>query len=557
MTVCRFWQQGYCRNGNACKFEHPPKGGQNYNRFGALSGSGQGMGGRVSEPPHYPGLSEDAIQKDLTSELPTWILSCYGPGRDAPEQLFGGYPREQSFEEIRLHFYNGLMAGNPQGALNEIQAAYQAAQQQIQNTLQNIPAAVQFILDAANKHPNRIDICRESSKGSSTGGSVFGRNVNPFQQSSAAPLNPFGAPSTPSTSAFGQPSPLGQKSSAFGTPAFGQPSQPVSAFGKPSALGGGSAFGSPQTGSTFGQPSVLGAKPSAFGQPAFGQPAFGQPAFGQSAFGQPSALGPKPGAFGTSAGSAFGASTTTAPSPFGAAAQATQPANPFGQPSQQAANSFGKPAAPASAFGQPSTTTAQNPFGQPSTQSSAFGQQQPQQAGTFGSPSLFGQQQQQPSNVFGQPSTTSAFGSQAATSGFSQLGNATSTIGASPAGAQAPASKSPYHPGSTRQHPDLLSYATKNPAGGLDTFKGKPVVYETPKGAAKPVPHIRQFDGTLVRIWMPDGAPAYTADTEAEDPKVYEDEGVKRQWQSFLEKGRFEGGMPEVPPRREWCVWDF
>lgn len=69
------------------------------------------------EPPHYPGLSEDAIQKDLTSELPTWILSCYGPGRDAPEQLFGGYPREQSFEEIRLHFYNGLMAGNPQGAV--------------------------------------------------------------------------------------------------------------------------------------------------------------------------------------------------------------------------------------------------------------------------------------------------------------------------------------------------------------------------------------------------------------------------------------------------------
>ncbi|SPQ24285.1 8240401d-6c40-43cd-a661-6df2218d238b [Thermothielavioides terrestris] len=78
MTVCRFYQQGYCRYGNACKFEHPPKGGQqNYNRFG------------VFDSPPYPGLTADAIQRDLTSELPQWILSCYGPGRDAPEQLWG------------------------------------------------------------------------------------------------------------------------------------------------------------------------------------------------------------------------------------------------------------------------------------------------------------------------------------------------------------------------------------------------------------------------------------------------------------------------------------
>lgn len=51
------------------------------------------------------------------NELPTWILSCYGPGKDAPEQLFGGYPREQSFEEIRLHFMQGAMAGNPAKAV--------------------------------------------------------------------------------------------------------------------------------------------------------------------------------------------------------------------------------------------------------------------------------------------------------------------------------------------------------------------------------------------------------------------------------------------------------
>ena len=65
-------------------------------------------------------LSKDGLEKDLTEpERPTWILSAYGPGRDAPDQLFGGYPIEQSFEEIRLHYMQGQLAGNPQGAVRE------------------------------------------------------------------------------------------------------------------------------------------------------------------------------------------------------------------------------------------------------------------------------------------------------------------------------------------------------------------------------------------------------------------------------------------------------
>ncbi len=69
-----------------------------------------------TELPYH--LSKDAILKDLTSELPTWILSAYGPGKDAPAQLFGGYPMEQSFEEIRLHHMNGVLAGNVQGVVS-------------------------------------------------------------------------------------------------------------------------------------------------------------------------------------------------------------------------------------------------------------------------------------------------------------------------------------------------------------------------------------------------------------------------------------------------------
>lgn len=63
-------------------------------------------------------INADTIEKDLTTEVPQWILSAYAPGRDAPEQLFGGFPREQSFEELRLHFMMGKAAGNEQQAVS-------------------------------------------------------------------------------------------------------------------------------------------------------------------------------------------------------------------------------------------------------------------------------------------------------------------------------------------------------------------------------------------------------------------------------------------------------
>ncbi|AEO68441.1 uncharacterized protein THITE_2117979 [Thermothielavioides terrestris NRRL 8126] len=533
MTVCRFYQQGYCRYGNACKFEHPPKGGQqNYNRFGVFGGqTGPATSGRAADSPPYPGLTADAIQRDLTSELPQWILSCYGPGRDAPEQLWGGYPREQSFEEIRLHYMMGAMAGNPNGALNDIQTLYQNAMDQIQHTVNNIPAAIQFILDAEKRHPNRIDVCKGST-GQAAAGGAFGTTANAFQPA-APPRNPFGAPATPTSSvgsAFGQPSALGQKPSPFGAPAtgFGQAAQP--AFGQPSTLGGTPAFG---------QTSALGVKPNPFGAPALTQPT--QPAggsgFGQPAFGQPATLGAKPNPFGApaSGGGSFG---VTQPVP---------PNNPFGQPAQPQAQN-----AP-SLFGQPATAQpANNPFGQPST-TSPFGQPAPAAAKPFGQP-----QQAPATQPFGGPATTAA--APPALNAFAQPAPTTTTstaTAAASAAASAGQAANPYGPGATRQHPDPSTYSTRDADGRLRTFKGRPVTYETPRNGGKPVPVLRNFDGSAVRIWMPNGPPPYTADSEAE-PAQYEDEAVKEQWRYFVETGRFKDGvMPEVPPKREFCLWDF
>lgn len=105
-----------------CRFEHPGANRQNANPFSALAGGGnnnRGGFGRPAGSEGYPfSLNKDTIYKDLTEERPSWVLSAYGPGRDAPEQLWGGYPIEQSFEEARLHFVMGQAAGNPQGAVS-------------------------------------------------------------------------------------------------------------------------------------------------------------------------------------------------------------------------------------------------------------------------------------------------------------------------------------------------------------------------------------------------------------------------------------------------------
>lgn len=110
-----------------CKFDHPGANNQNANPFSVLSGgNNNGGGGGFAKTNSGYGtntysLNPETIVKDLTEERPQWILSAYGPGRDAPEQLWGA-PVEQSFEEMRLHFELGAAAGNPQGAVSLVRA---------------------------------------------------------------------------------------------------------------------------------------------------------------------------------------------------------------------------------------------------------------------------------------------------------------------------------------------------------------------------------------------------------------------------------------------------
>ncbi|KAI1146157.1 hypothetical protein F4825DRAFT_441514 [Nemania diffusa] len=574
--LCRFYQQGNCRNGASCRFEHPGAN-TNANPFGA-------PGTKPQDGTNAYRVTKDSIKVDLAEERPGWILSCYGPGKDAPEQLFGGYPREQSLEEVMVYIKG---SANQQQAMSEVQALHSQAEQQIRTILGNLDGAVDFVLAAENNQPNRIDICKQNTLPGGTTG-VFsiktgqednntstnnvGTNQNPF--STATQPNAFGGGGGTGGPAFGQPSALGHKPNPFGAtpaaPQFGQPSQmgaAAPAFGQPSQMGAAAP--------AFGQPSQMGASAPAFGQPS-------QMGASAPAFGQPSTIGQRPNPFATA--------SSTAPSPFSQVGQSTfgqpstlgRPANPFGAPATAPTNPFNQPssaASGASPFANVSSASNASPFGQPAP-SNPFAQ--PASKDVSMDTSTPGPA---PNNPFGQPpSTNTGFGTQGGGMGTGfppATSNAFGGGGAQPQNSahplrnvmnQTPSATAgvkpgPYAPNSTKQHPPIESYTRKAPNGQLIGFRNQQVIYKWKVGdryqdqppenptADQQTPGFRKPDGSWRKILFPAGPPPYNPDTEP-DPAEYTD-AIKAAYTQIATTGRFQGDMPEVPPMREDCVWLF
>jgi nucleoporin NUP42 len=148
----------------------------------------------------------------------------------------------------------------------------------------------------------------------------------------------------------------------------------------------------------------------------------------------------------------------------------------------------------------------------------------------------------QPANPFGQPSAQAP------------AGTAFAAGAAQPSSSAAVASGSPYAPDAKREHPRVETYTSRDMAGSLLSFKGKPVSSHQGKDG-KSFPVLRNFDGSFTRIWFPDGPPGYYKDTEAPGSAYTSD--VEKAFEEFVRIGKFAGGVPEVPPKREWCVYDF
>ena len=453
--------------------------------------------------------------------------------------------------------------------------------------LDDLDGAIKDICNGENEHPNRIDVCKASTRPqSATDQPAFGKpsNTSTFGQPSSTPA--FGQPSRPSAfdqssnSAFGQPS---------NTPAFGQPSGPStfgqpssSAFGKPSSTpafgqpSGPSTFGRPST-STFGQPSapvstfsqVTKPAPDRFPSGAFGQPSAPSPAIGQtvpSAFGQPATFGRPSTSFGQ-VSSTFGQPSVQAPV--------------FGQPSSQS-NQFANNTGGTSTFGQPSTQATA--FGQPSAPSSFAGAQQPRAFALFGSTSGQPKGSAFPASStssFGQPTAaatagplslqTSAapFSGAAATTSTGGIFGRPSTISQTPF-TQSPAQQQP-NDGLTRAsntatdsalssnsvtarrssiHLPDNNVATRDARGNLKTWKNKEVRQIEDKWYYRDT---RSSDWQ--RIWFPNGPPTFTK-TEEISESAY-DAAAKEKYLFAIKNGKFgEGGIPLMPPRKEWCDWN-
>jgi nucleoporin NUP42 len=246
---------------------------------------------------------------------------------------------------------------------------------------------------------------------------------------------------------------------------------------------------------------------------------------------------------------------------------------PFAAPSQPTqANPFGQQPATSIPFGAPSQLAQANPFGQPSGQSrNPFGgQNPPAQPNPFGSTAAtpFGAPSHAPKNPFGtQPTNTSSqpnpFGATpAATNPFgnpsSNQANPLSRPTSSGTGAFN--GNTGFSNGTGSSSNPLFDAPSVDPNGRLINWHGKRVVYKDGVPGTEKQGDFKNGRREIIweRIWFPKGPPEVNLDTEVIDKSVYEDEKLKEAYMSAIQTGSFPGGiMPLIPPKREWCNWDF
>ncbi|MCJ1308699.1 hypothetical protein MMC25_002353 [Agyrium rufum] len=450
--------------------------------------------------PNY-GVTTTQIEDDLTKDRPMWLLSCYGPGKNAPRQLFGGQPREQSFEEMRVRAYELGSAGNIAQYQQEEAELIRIAEEQVLKAVKESRNAVKFVADGDKEHPNRHDIVNKLENHSTdTGGAPFAGNpfANVGHQASTGGFNQPANNPPPAVDPF--------RVSPFSTPApqqgFGFQNMPATttatAFGGPTTLGSG----------TFGQATQLG----------------------NNTFGQPGQSGAPSTGFTQQQAPSFGSNLSVPQNPQG-----------FSQP-----NNASAPQQPTGASGFPFNA----PQWKTTPQAPASMQSNPTQP----QPALFGQPFSQTSNILG----TSAAPQQFGVSGFPSTNSNGSTAPSVAPVAQAPTPALQSLPGSGQPlvpgqpNPN----ATYSCDGRLLTWHNQPVTWVDGEPCIK-----RPQDGLLQRIWFPNGAPVPGRAPLPEEEIGFgrpDDLVLMERYKRASQMGDWDDeGVPELSPRREWVDYDM
>ncbi|XP_053982194.1 nuclear pore complex protein DDB_G0274915-like [Hylaeus volcanicus] len=456
MVVCKYYQQGNCRYGQYCQFEHINTFGANNNKVESYNDD------------EYTAV---AVAKEVLSAERggQWLLSCFAPLKHRP--CIPGM-EDLSPEEVRWKMYQAQKNGMVEQAKLHFQQLCQdmkAKRDALKNPTRETVAMLKELQGNARK-----GLPSNTPSTNVFGNKSFVSQNNPFGGGFASQntTSIFGRKNNTSNPAFGG-------TPSFGTSlgCFGSVTSSSSVFGGTTNTAGVTTFSSGQNAQSFGTTgSIFGAgtQQSVFGQPSV----FGASGQVNNVFARPQTSQSTTSAFNTGAASSSsifssGSAPQSNASPFGGAKTTT--ANPFGATSTlQTANPL---------FGTtPSTGSfSSGIFSQPKTVP-AFGG-----APVFGSGANFGNApaplfSEQPtfggsSNIFGGPSTTTPTFSSAAQSG-NAFGAPTSTPAVNLFG-------SAQNPPPAISTPNASPFSTTTPTINSPFGTGTPTT-SSPFGAATP-----------------------------------------------------------------------
>ncbi|CAG9837522.1 unnamed protein product [Diabrotica balteata] len=139
MVVCRYFLQGSCKFGSSCRFEHEINGTSNsYQNSGGSSilRSSNFNTPQIAQPKLNPVFAQEnksnvdnaTLVKTASTDMTQaekggqWLFSSYTPFKEKP--AFPGF-EDQSFEEIRLGFYEAQKSGTLEQYKQQIQGMVQ------------------------------------------------------------------------------------------------------------------------------------------------------------------------------------------------------------------------------------------------------------------------------------------------------------------------------------------------------------------------------------------------------------------------------------------------